>query len=292
MKNKEYEEIENGVIALNDPMFPLYIIRGDRPVLIDTGVSRKALLFQQRIRHVLGEQKLSFIVLTHTHWDHTGALSFLADAHQAEVVTSPAAADLLRKKNVIAFVNRLNREYTKAQELDALPAIHSPERMRTLSDGERLPLTSERSLIALACPGHTRCSQAYYLEPEGLLFPGDAVGVMEKNGEIRPLFLSSYTEYVHSLRKLSDLPSKTLAFAHNHFIQGESRIQSFFERSLAATELWFEKIKNSLEEGLEEQVIAECFFESHFLGTTLQSPKEVFLINIAAMIRAAAKALN
>ncbi len=292
MKIKEFEEIGEDIISLNDPMFPLYIIRGDQPVLIDSGVSRKATLFQQRIRHVLGEQKLAFIILTHSHWDHTGALSYLAEVHQATVAASPEATLLLRKENVIAFINRLNREFASVEERDALPEVHSPLPLVSISDGERLQLSSDRALTALASPGHTRCSQSYMLEPDGVLFPGDAAGIMERNGEIRPLFLSNCDDYQNSLQKLSRLSANTLAFSHNHFIQGKESVSRYFEKSLETTNKWFTQIKERLQEGLDEHLIAERFVESAFSSTTLQSPKEVFIINMLAMIRAVGKTLN
>jgi glyoxylase-like metal-dependent hydrolase (beta-lactamase superfamily II) len=77
-------------------------------------------------------------------------------------------------------------------------------------------------------PGHTRCSLAFLLQPENILFPGDAAGVVEKSGKIKPLFLSSYTLYEQSLKKLSTIKANILALPHNTAIKGERKIRDFF----------------------------------------------------------------
>jgi glyoxylase-like metal-dependent hydrolase (beta-lactamase superfamily II) len=293
MKMKPFDELADGVlVSMNDPMFPLYILRGEQPVLIDSGVSRLAETFLARIHQVLGEQKLARIVLTHSHWDHCGALTAIADAHQAEVWGSPQVVDLLQKENVIAFINRLNRDFAKPEQRDALPLLHTPHKLKALSDGERLPLDEGRSLLAVAAPGHTRCSQAYLLEPEGILFPGDAVGVMERDGEVRPLFLSSYSDYLESLQKLSRLSVNAIAFCHNRIIRGPKAVAAFFEKTLKATQTWYETIRSGLLEGKDENVIAEEILETAFFKTTIQGPREAFVINIIAMTRAVEKVMN
>ena len=289
MKPKDLDEVVAGVFALNDPMFPLYLVRGEFPLLIDSGVARMAQTFLERIGRVLGEQKLARVVLTHSHWDHTGALTAICQHHQAEVLASAQTADLLQKDSVIAFINRLNRDFAPPAQRDNLPQLRSPERLTVIEDGERLPLDHGRSLRALATPGHTRCSQAYLLEPDGLLCPGDAVGVMERDGAIRPLFLSSYHDYLSSLQRLSRLPVSGLAFSHNRVIRGEKQVKLFFERSLQETQRWSDTIQAGLKAGKDENRIAEEFFFQAFSNTTLQSPREVFLINIIAMIRAVDK---
>jgi len=293
MKIKAFDELADGVlVSMNDPMFPLYILRGEQPVLIDSGVSRMADTFLARIRHVLGEQKLARIMLTHSHWDHCGALTAIADAHQAEVWGSPQVVELLQKENVIAFINRLNRDFAKPEQRDALPLLHTPHKLNTLSDGERLPLDGGRSLLAVAAPGHTRCSQAYLLEPEGILFPGDAVGVMERDGEVRPLFLSSYSDYFESLQRLSRLSVNAIAFCHNRIICGPKAVQAFFKKSQKATETWFETLRSGLLAGRDENAIAEEILQTAFFKTTIQGPKEAFIINIIAMTRAVEKQLD
>ena len=50
---------------------------------------------------------------------------------------------------------------------------------------------------------------------------------MEKNGTIKPLFLSSYTQYEASLKKLLALEAEVLALAHNTAIKGRVRVREF-----------------------------------------------------------------
>jgi hydroxyacylglutathione hydrolase len=55
-----------------------YLVRGDRPVLIDTGVPGEADAIQRALRQAgIGVADLSLIIHTHAHFDHCGSTSAL-----------------------------------------------------------------------------------------------------------------------------------------------------------------------------------------------------------------------
>lgn len=92
-----------------------------------------------------------------------------------------------------------------------------------MCEEDTIQVGNKQNLAFFFTPGHTRCSVSYYLTQNGILFPGDALGVVEKNGNIRPLFLSDYSAYIKSILLLSQLTVKTLALPHNTAIKGEDQ---------------------------------------------------------------------
>ena len=67
--------------------------------------------------------------------------------------------------------------------LDPTPA----ERIHVLEDGEAIPVSSNRSLIAVDSPGHAKHHVALHDTLSGVLFAGDAVGVkLPDAGVLRP----------------------------------------------------------------------------------------------------------
>lgn len=66
-----------------------YLILGDQPTLIDTGMTPEHEDFLVALKKLIDPQDLQWIVITHGDRDHTGALDqLLAEAPNARVVTS------------------------------------------------------------------------------------------------------------------------------------------------------------------------------------------------------------
>jgi len=110
MKNRSQYILEENIWVLCDDKFPLYLITGDIPTLIDTGVTALADSFIKALDNPLKEQKLQKILLTHTHWDHNGGLTALSTKDKPTVFSSETGANLLKKPHVISFINRMNKE--------------------------------------------------------------------------------------------------------------------------------------------------------------------------------------
>ncbi len=50
----------------------IYLITGDRNVLIDTGTGLSSSSVIEKIEKILGEASLDIVLLTHCHFDHIG----------------------------------------------------------------------------------------------------------------------------------------------------------------------------------------------------------------------------
>ena len=139
----------------------------------------------ERIRSALGGRRIAAVLLTHGHFDHTGALyafkglSIYIHAEDAPMLTDPA----LNAGRMIG---------------DTVPR---PAATHTLRDGERLTLAG-LDIEVLHSPGHTPGSVAYLID--GALFPGDtlfkgAYGRTDLPG-------GSWKDEIASLRRLLSLP--------------------------------------------------------------------------------------
>ena len=57
----------------------IYLVTGDRNMLVDTGSGKGHDRVVAGIRSVLGDARLDMIVLTHCHYDHVGGLGMLME---------------------------------------------------------------------------------------------------------------------------------------------------------------------------------------------------------------------
>jgi len=281
---RKVEYISESLIRINDLMFPLYIIKGDRNYLIDCGISAKANFFYNSIKNTINNEKIDVVLLTHSHYDHTGACSFLQGKYNFEIYASKRAVELLKKPKVIEYINNLNKEFNKIENVDEdIFKCSELDNLIPLNDGQIIKIDKEHSLTAFETRGHTKCSMSYFLLPERILFLGDASGVLEKNRNIKPLFLSSYKDYIKSINKLIKLDAEILAMPHNRFIKGKEKVKTHLINSIKAAERLKENILAKIHFKNTDD-IAQNLLPKLFPEPTIVGPKEAFEVNLKAMV--------
>ena len=266
-------------------MFPLYLIRGAKTALVDCAILAKAGEIEAKLAALLGDEGIDMVLLTHSHYDHTGACSRLQVKYGFEIVASRRTKEILENDKAVAFIDDLNQKFKEILNDHSPSVFTKPRDIRAVGESDRIPISSGQHIEVFETPGHTRCSISFLLRPENILFPGDAAGVMEKNGTIKPLFLSSYTQYEASLKKLLALDAEVLALAHNTAIRGREKVKEFLGDSLAETRKLKGKILAWLGQSNDFGRIAEKILAEEYALPTIMGPREALVINVTSMVK-------
>ena len=165
-----------------------YLIRGERPCLVETGAARSSAEVVDALAALgVGADDLATIAVTHIHLDHAGGVGDLAAAFpHAQVVVHEAGARHL------ADPSRLMRSARMVfgDVLDELFGALIPtdaERIRVLADGDSIDLGGGRTLGSFDSPGHARHHVGLLDSLTGDLYTGDAAGVWTpETGDLRP----------------------------------------------------------------------------------------------------------
>jgi glyoxylase-like metal-dependent hydrolase (beta-lactamase superfamily II) len=285
VSGKPFSTLRGNVAVMRDAMFPLYVVRGERNVLVDCAILAKAGEIEKNLALLLGDSAINMVLLTHSHYDHTGACSQLQDKFGFEIVASRRTKEILENDKAVAFIDDLNQKFKTILNDNSASVFTKPHHIRAVGELERITLAGGQFFEVYETPGHTRCSISFRLQPENILFPGDAAGVMEKNGLIKPLFLSSYSQYEASLKKLLALEAEVLALAHNTAIKGKDNVRTFLAASLAATQKLKEKIIERLDQSIDFAAIAERLLAEEYAAPTIMGPREALVINVTAMVK-------
>ena len=179
-----------------------YLIRGSsKNVLIDTSMRA---YFSQLTAHLeelgLQPKDIHFVILTHEHFDHIGATSFLFDT--AVVAAHRLAANKFELQDEFVTMDKLGNAPTR----DFRAHIW-------LEDNTLIDLGNYK-LRALHTPGHTSGCLCLYEPNEQLLFSGDTVFA---KGTISDIAASgNVSDYVNSLQRLASLRIRQLYPGHGH----------------------------------------------------------------------------
>src|SRR6202165_1417274 len=165
-----------------------YLIEGSAPVLIETGSQSSVPTLLAALGQLgVSAGELAGVVVTHIHLDHAGGVGDVARAFPSATVYvhEKGARHLADPTRLIDSAARVYGPLLDSLygRLDATPA----ERIHVLADGEAIPISSNRSLIAVDSPGHAKHHVALHDTLSGILFAGDAVGVkLPDAGVLRP----------------------------------------------------------------------------------------------------------
>jgi glyoxylase-like metal-dependent hydrolase (beta-lactamase superfamily II) len=285
VKRTAISHLQANVYVIHDPMFPLYLIHGERNLLIDCSILAKAPEITSKLDTFLRNEKIDLVLLTHSHYDHTGACSHLQEKYGFEIIASHRTKEILENDKAIAFIDDLNQQFKKILNDQSISNFSKPKNIHGIDENEMIGLSMGQTIEVFETPGHTRCSLSFLLKPDNILFPGDAAGVVEKTGKIKPLFLSSYTQYEKSLKKLMTLKAVILALPHNHVVRGEEKILEFLSKALDETHKLKEEILAWLRKSDDFAMIAENILEREYDSPTIMGPREALLINVTAMVK-------
>ena len=273
---------------------PAFLLTSKTPVLFDAGVTAMGPQYLKDISTHLGNtDRLAYILLTHSHFDHCGACPFLkrkiqglkiaASAHAAKILEKPSAVELMR--TLSSTFEKNFRDIIGNEDVSFTPVAVD----LILRDGDELDYGGGWKVRVIETPGHTKDSLSYYIPRIKTLIAGEAVGIYN-NSEIQPEFSSSYIDYMASLEKLATLDIDILAMAHVHILTGDDA-RKHIGRSIESTVSFKKRIENYLDmfNGDRERVVEAILREDYDETQPLRQDKKSFLLNLNAKIRVIAE---
>ncbi len=247
----ELDAVTTGVHGLRTVMVNLYAVSEDdaRWVLIDTGLPGTKEKILRWLGEIHGGSVPAAILLTHGHFDHTGAV-----------------ADLAREWSVPVYVHPLELPFVTGQREYPPPdpsvgggvmSLLSPfypkkpidlrDKVATLpADGSVPGLPSWRWIHT---PGHTDGHVSFFRDRDRALIAGDAVSTTKQESFLAILrqaaelhgppayFTSNWTAAKASVRSLAQLEPRFIAAGHGKPIRGEAATLGLAELAARFDEL-------------------------------------------------------
>jgi glyoxylase-like metal-dependent hydrolase (beta-lactamase superfamily II) len=230
-----------------------YLIRGDRPCLVETGTAPSAPVVRDALAALgIGAHDLATVVVTHIHLDHAGGAGDIAAMFPAAqiVVHQRGARHLADPSRLMAGARVV---YGKA--LERLFGVLAPvpaERIVALDDTGTVDLGGGRRLDSHYSPGHAKHQVGLVDSDTGDLYVGDAAGVyLPDTGDVRPATPPpdfNLETALASLRKFAALRPSRLMFSHYGPV---GQVGETLDRSAEEITVWVEETRQARAAGLD-----------------------------------------
>jgi glyoxylase-like metal-dependent hydrolase (beta-lactamase superfamily II) len=230
-----------------------YLIRGDRPCLVETGTAPSAPVVRDALASLgVGPADLATVVVTHIHLDHAGGTGDIAEMFPAaEVVVHELGARHLADPSRLMASARL----VYGDELDELFGTLAPTpaaRIRAVGQTGVVDLGGGRRLESHHSPGHARHHVGLVDSVSGDLYVGDAAGIyIPETGDMRPATPPPDFDLevaLASLRTFAALQPTRLLFSHFGPV---TAVAEALDRSAAEISVWVEETRRARTAGLD-----------------------------------------
>ena len=157
---------------------------------------------------------------------------------------------------------------------------------RVLRNGDVVDLGGGVSIEIIATPGHTRDCLSFFLPHSRTMLTGEAVGIVPGDDFwVSPQFLSSYDDYMLSIKRIREKKPKVLVMGHHCVVQ--EGLEQFFDTSLSDCIAFRSKIEEYLkEEQMDQEKVVQRIKEDEYLSIRKgKQPEEAFIINTRAQVK-------
>jgi glyoxylase-like metal-dependent hydrolase (beta-lactamase superfamily II) len=236
-------------------LFAVYLIKESQGVVIDPGPAILVPQIQEAMVK-LGIKDLSYIIPTHIHVDHAGAIGKLAQLYpEAKVMVHPSGV-----KHAIdpsRLIESTKTVFGPDFETVLGPILPVPEsQLKAVGDGEVIKVGS-RELQFFHAPGHAPHQIAILDRSVSGLFSGEALGLQGQGS--KPLALPAVAPpafdqevYLETMEKLRKLKPKMIFYSHGGMAKEPDKLISIAEEN---TRLVGDLVLKALKDGEADETI-------------------------------------
>jgi len=228
---KESGKISDGFYVIGPAAIPVYLLDGSAPILFDGGFTALAHLYETGIKEILGDRKPEYLFITHSHFDHIGAVGHFKKVWpELKIGGSLRCREILAKQSAVQLMRDLNLEGTKnLKEMGVHPLNEKPFESFNMDiliqPDQKIELSANLTLMSLSTPGHTWDFISYWLPEKKVLIASEAVACYQNDGYLQTEFLVDFDAYLESLMKIKTLEPAILCAGHHAVFTDEDAVR-------------------------------------------------------------------
>lgn len=259
---------------------------GKTTILYDTGFGFSGYKVAENIKRELGDRKLDYIFLTHSHYDHAlGSAYILRHYPDAKVVAGRYAADIFTRDGAKRVMKELDSKVAASYGVTDYDFLGNELRVDIPCDDGDIIRAGDMEFEALNLPGHTKCSVGFYCREKKLFLSTETLGVYNGGKSIVPSYLVGVKMSLDSIERVKKLDIEYLLAPHFGILTKEETT-FFLENMKEASEKTASDILEGLKRGDSHEKIFEDFKEKFWHGKTKEVyPYDAMKLNTSIMIK-------
>jgi glyoxylase-like metal-dependent hydrolase (beta-lactamase superfamily II) len=230
---QEPGKINDRIYFLGTHKTCLYLITGKEAMIFGGGMAITAPYLEKQFSEMdVNLDKIRYLVIPHSHFDHCGAVPYLKGKFPwLQIIASAHSKEVFSKGKVMEFIANANREVVEKwglrDEYERLKVEFNHIQVdRVVGEGDIIDLGDGIRACFMEVPGHSKCSIAAYVPRLRAMFPSDATPCPTEDGKglVYPSPQYDFSLYLASLRKLATYEVEICGFDHHGaFIGNEAR---------------------------------------------------------------------
>lgn len=273
----------------------ILILGSEKTALYDCGMACFADNLIENLKTVLNAEgkTLDYILLSHTHYDHIGALPYVLQVWpEAQVCGLQKAKEVFAHPNARATMERLGNNAKALYGVEGIEITAAGMRVdRVLADGDSISLGAE-TITAYETKGHTDCSASYLLSPEKILFTSESTGMQVTSMLVQTSPLKSYDDCFASAARLKTFDVNDLILPHYGRLPS-FRNQTYFDDFIKEAELEQHMLEEAIRQGRSDDELLQLHMRRYWSEKRNKAqPFAAYALNTQIIIRQLRKKLN
>ncbi len=258
---------------------------GKTSIMYDSGFAFTGYKVAENIKTVLGERKLDYIFLTHSHYDHALGSVYVKKVYPGvKIVAGEYAATIFSKPSAKKVMRELDNKFAKkcgVEEYEDLIDELSVD--IPVKDGDIIN-AGDMSFLAVSLAGHTKCSFGFYLEKSRLLLGAETLGVYGGNGVVCPSYLIGYNTTIESIEKAAKMDIEKILVPHYGLLTGDEA-KEYIKLCRQNAEETSQELSKILKNGGTNEDAFNFFKEKYYHGYIRNIyPEDAMALNTTIMV--------